>query len=813
MDIVKRLEVLTEWEAQAKAAGAKTIPDHAVLAQLAQTWEAGNPDPAVYHRWADFLADLFWLADNATPNALTHASARQVMRRRNEPLEPLGWEPKSMSKIDLLREWRKQKGIEGLRDGVLISIANAPLSESAIVQRLPPNLRAASGEILALLTNVASANTSSAIATTVVSDAGPTPPGVASDPKPAAVATDTGPTPPGVVEESVAEAAVATSEVTATATVANPARQNGVIAFIDDEDDLRVRAGAFIGRDMTAPLTVPEKLDIRRNGGNITLRWSHNPELGPVIYRVVCSPRKPSFSPETATQIALTRETLLTFPYEAKTAATIFQVWAYQGENESEASCSHPIRLAEEADITPAQDFKVDDDGSQMVLSWKRIPDTANYIVYRGTDEDLLMGTAGMQPVATLDGDISGWVDNCCPPNTDVTYIVYTEASIPKFTDSGPMQALQRSISTQCRIRMRGKLEVVNDLDVRFRSQDSGDVFDLVWTAPESGEVVVYRSDQPPAQGVRERVFNVADLPQMGFFDDKNHRPNFPIRPDGSGRMLMQDVPWPDEWERVWFTPVTVLEEQIVVGPSKVFVRPGNITDLKVHERMYSQMVTFRWRGSTSQVQIYQMAEHENIYTVLESGQPLQTISREDYRKYGGLTLANPSLNNQGCTVVVVPMSHGADGTQRGEPAKVEYAGLRQGGYKINVERASVFGKANHYFVTCYGDAGLANAPLEFAAVYNEERLPLDLNDGVVVPVVPNYPKDYQPGSGEYPIGASLMQWRYPSFGPQSPEWAFKLEIPKNTRGFIRVFPVGLTAEQGAQLAWTDITPEELMLR
>ncbi|MDD0859584.1 hypothetical protein NHF46_21500 [Arthrobacter alpinus] len=67
----------------------------------------------------------------------------------------------------------------------------------------------------------------------------------------------------------------------------------------------------------------------------------------------------------------------------------------------------------------------------------------------------------------------------------------------------------------------------------------------------------------------------------------------------------MVNVPWPMEWTRTYFTPVTVLDGRAHVGPSSVSTRPTRIRNAKVVERVDSQILTFEWPEGADAVMVY----------------------------------------------------------------------------------------------------------------------------------------------------------------------------------------------------------------
>lgn len=837
MNLQRRLVVARTWMTRAKNAQAAAqargsqivLPAEAEVAQLARTWQRGLPDPSRFGPWSAFLADLLWLTDAGAPDPISAAFARNKERQAGRQIRPLGWEatspardvtavtastsptppPRSIAdsstdeteiRYRALVEWRDKKGLTDLRDLTLRHCAMAPLTPASVEKRLPENLRKHSASIVAVMQNAirsprpAGPVTAAPRVGSTLVGTGPTPPGVGT-PTPPGV---TAPIPPGLKPPGVQ---TPPPQPPAPSGPVMPPRPEGAIAFLDDPEELAEASSLFLGRAMNEPIGEPKRLRLRRRAGIITLTWDEAENVAHPLYRVVMASGDMPYTPASAKPIVITRGRSVSLPYSPEHAITHFQVWVHDGATSEEAEETYAKLHARVVDVAPLQGFTIRDEGGQAVLAWNHPSGASQYYIYRGNAQQVAMGLTSQAPIAQAPAGSTGWVDAHVPPGSRLTYAVEVEARGQDLIDGQVQPFTQRSNPVELSFEPKGRLERVDDLTVSIENRGEIQVFDLVWTAPPSGEVLVFCSNTAPQQGVREGTHPASSLTQMGFSEEK--RLLRPWTRDEQGVVTMKEVPWPEDWETVWFTPVTKLGDEVAVGAPMPFVRPGRVSDLKIHERSLYQSLTFRWHGKTAAVKVYELDAHEtDIPAAIARTPHLLNVEAAEYKKLGGVPLPRP-LTPTGSIVAVVPITFDAQGAaEEGQPVTAVYRGLLHAGYSVKWVKPRR--GDNTLFITCWANPPIPMANPQFALVYNSERIPLDIADGQIVNVVPSYPPEHVQQPGEPLPGVAMQTWHYPTLGMQPQPDRIKAIFSTSAQGYIRVFVVGLTPEQRAELSWTD---------
>jgi hypothetical protein len=178
-------------------------------------------------------------------------------------------------------------------------------------------------------------------------------------------------------------------------------------------------------------------------------------------------------------------------------------------------------------------------------------------------------------------------------------------------------------------------------------------------------------------------------------------------------------VPWPHEWAKAYFTPVTVVSEtQIQVGKSQILTMPRPVGDVRLLERVDEQVVTFSWPDGTTSAKFYAFNRGAQVQIDLNDHVPFYEITQDQYAKFGGAHLPNP-LPGDGCTVYVVAASYSSGRPVLAPPVAVDYLGLR----RIRPRPESRLRQ-----LVLRADQPLKG--LTVVLVHNPSRLPLYLQDG-----------------------------------------------------------------------------------
>lgn len=231
----------------------------------------------------------------------------------------------------------------------------------------------------------------------------------------------------------------------------------------------------------------------------------------------------------------------------------------------------------------------------------------------------------------------------------------------------------------------------------------------------------------------------------------------------------MLDVPWPREWVRTYFTPVTLHADQARVGKTIPQVRTRAVRDAKIYERVTQQVLTMPWPEGAATVQVFMSPPGEPVELAI-GGTPFAEISAAAYERFGGLHF-NQLLDATGCDLHLVPLSFAAGEKIVGRPTTVRYPGLMRLYYGCEHLPNGFL------MIRVRGEFDNPTSP-PFVLVHNATRLPLDVQDGTTVQVRSEM-------SG--PNGPLMARFAPNGIGtPWSVGWVADLKPLGN--GYVRVF-------------------------
>ena len=255
-----------------------------------------------------------------------------------------------------------------------------------------------------------------------------------------------------------------------------------------------------------------------------------------------------------------------------------------------------------------------------------------------------------------------------------------------------------------------------------------------------------------------------------------------PINQVSADRSGMRDVPWPGGWNRAYFTPVTVLGDQAVVGKTISAYRSKTIDDAVVVERVNRQILTFSWPAGATSVMVYMGP----------------TGGDSDHARQGrSVEINRQTWADDGRRLHLVPVAFSAGRRIEGGATSVEYPWLLRARYQLQIKRNFVKKPIAAIFsISAQRDV---DSP-RFVLVHNPSRLPLDYGDGTVLPVW----IDGEPGAT--PSTRVNMQ----RLSPQSDAVKWRADVTGLT-GFVRLF-VDLPPEMLSHVALLDPRVSHLFL-
>jgi hypothetical protein len=321
------------------------------------------------------------------------------------------------------------------------------------------------------------------------------------------------------------------------------------------------------------PLAAPTGLQVRVTEAGVALEWRPSPAPAPVSYRVVRITALPE-RPAASATIGTTSATGLEDAGAPGGAELTYQVSALSGRRTSEPLSSAPVRLIR--DITA---LRAESSADGVVLTWSGQVGGGSVVIERSTDQARLKRRIRPdQPNRYVDADVV--------PGPSYGYRVFVEyrraGSAPTVTDG-------RSVS----VRLSPRPIAVEDLWAR--SEPDGTV--LNFSTPPDGIVQIYAGIGTTPLAAPGTLL---DPQQLAALVER-------ARLVGAGRRRLIDI---GAVGRIRYTPVTVVEDQAIVGVGLDHLAIGRVTNLAAGERGGSLLLTFDLpRGATEAMICWRFGE------------------------------------------------------------------------------------------------------------------------------------------------------------------------------------------------------------
>ncbi|WP_426705929.1 hypothetical protein [Corynebacterium auriscanis] len=444
----------------------------------------------------------------------------------------------------------------------------------------------------------------------------------------------------------------------------------------------------------------------------LSVSWSiPDEEKAPVnLFRVISFDEPFDYDPAEGEQRVVTDGTHWEDTEALTTASRYFQIWVNQGTSVSEAVRNQPRMLREEVYVKPIEHIDLTFDGRQISGQWEPTPGTERVEVYiADATERKLKRQANL--LDTGDSHIQGFRQE--PEAEGVEYHV-AAVRVIKYESmlTGQISELKSRPSDVKTIFVPAEVETIS-IGVQPSMVDETS-FDVSWSNPLSGEVRIYRTDEPPADGIQDETPELKQLDNFGL----------PVTGWANNLQRGQEsctVEWPEGWFSLFITPVHVVGEQCKVGQSASYVRVGKIENPALHERVHEQLVTFGWPMEASDVVAYMMpAGSGHTFDVRNKPIAEASIDRNTYEDYGGLRLKMTAPAD----LVLVPSRVYGGKQVEGDPTVIFYRGIEKFTYRIERDH-----NLNLYLQVASLDR-VVNGDLDFTLVYHPNRLPLEPKDG-----------------------------------------------------------------------------------
>ena len=676
-------------------------------------------------------------------------------------------------RLEALRAWRDraaEKGTEGiaaLKDAHLRPIARSAFSSAA--------------EIAAVLPNSATA-LAGAIADVLGGFGGST-----AEAQPAVEVTDAA----AVAAAAVVAAAVVAAPVVAAPapSVAAPAPAPSPAASVAE-----LPAGEFAPYGFAPQTAEPVSLRGTHSPGvGLVLTWpTYVTDNSVVLYRVVAHDEYAPYNPDQADLVSATSTLTATDSRPHTSAVRYAQVWVNTGVDVASAYASQPELYAQGIFVAQPLNIDVREDEGRVISKWSVWENIDRVIIYRIPIARAAQGSGSPEfQILVNDGNLGGFVDPDAVRGSEYLYQFWAETTV-----NGQKQ-LAAPISIP--LRISDIIEQVADLAYTPSGDEDSPRFDLNWTAPRGGQVVIYRTEKSPTAGVDNAPLAETALEQAGL--SLTSRLAHPIDRVPGGPSGMKNVPWPREWARAYFTPVTLLGDQAFVGKTIAAARVPDIRHAKLVERVNKQILTFSWPVGAATVLVYagpidQPAEYAT------QGNPLASISGDEYKELGGLRFTD-NLPDRGCAVHLVPATFLGGERVEGNPITVIYPPLLRMGYETKFTR-SLLGAITGVTVSITSARDL-DSPPPFVVIHNPTRFPLSMQDGTALSVFEDGMEGVVSTKVFRPRGLSSTS---PNTVWRSDSELWKTEVAAAT-GYLRLF-VALEPERLVSVALLDPPPSQL---
>jgi hypothetical protein len=467
---------------------------------------------------------------------------------------------------------------------------------------------------------------------------------------------------------------------------------------------------------------VPAPVALRRGGdGALELSWPTY-EAPFVVYRVISSENESPYSPDRAHVVAATIAAEAVDERDAASAVRHYQVWVNAGTSREEALAAQPRLHATGLVVAGVRGMAVRDDFGRVIGQWTVFPGVRAVHVERIPIEESALGGPHYRILAG-DQNFGGFVDTDAEGGRRYVYRARCEVIVDGVG--------RLSEAAEAEVAVTAVLAPVADLSLTVRATDPVTV-DLTWTPPPAGRVVMYRTPDGPRAGAEADEIPETAMAQVGLYAE--HRLTHPVSQGldehARPRAVIAGVPWPRDWSRAYFTPVTLVSGRARLGKTTSIVRTAPIRDVELVEYCNKQVLTFGWPDGAAAVVVYLAGKGHDPRAGL-SGRSYE-ITLEDYERYGGMQFTG-ELPSGGCSLHLAPVAFSAGRRVLGEITSITYDGLLRLWYSVQIARDSAGWPVTAALVV-RGEVEVKGSP-PFVLVHNPDRIPLSVNDGQPVDV------------------------------------------------------------------------------
>ncbi len=300
-----------------------------------------------------------------------------------------------------------------------------------------------------------------------------------------------------------------------------------------------------------------------------------------------------------------------------------YAVWCYLGASLGEALRSSPYPVASGHVVLPVTGISHSVDYGQVVLSWDGWEDPLRTIRVIKQDPRSARREGIPSPHTGEVAHGGQFVDESVEPGGDYLYTLFAGAEVDG----------RQEWSNVSRRHVKVPAEVKPVLDLEVFPSGDGTTVDISWTRVPGAEVRVYRSPRQPALAAHQLgPVNIAELQERVNLREEDLLPHRPAYESDKG--WIRHVPIPPDCSELHFTPVTTVGESCVPGKTVNWLSLRPPQEPLIEDRVEWLLVVFEWPMGAKDVLLYVSDLGQRI--IPAERQPLQRISQDDHRIFGG---------------------------------------------------------------------------------------------------------------------------------------------------------------------------------
>jgi hypothetical protein len=476
---------------------------------------------------------------------------------------------------------------------------------------------------------------------------------------------------------------------------------------------------------------------VTRRDERLEYEW---PREEGMVYRVVVSDYEEPFNPDDSEEIAVVETGAAIDRADLETPFRFVTVWAYPKPRDGSKYLQQGRKVARTLYVQPIEALNltfsdgsilgkwpavVSPPGSNVQVKVSRLPEGQSRAKYMGAQRWL----AHPLPDRGF-GFSGGFQDSDVFEGHTYSYVAAVCVEIDGLMEYSAPEVDSMTVVAETPHK-------VDDLEATPK-QENTNLWSLEWTAPTTGEVLIFRTPTPPSPEAADKEFiaferlEEAGLGENFLLQNPIGQAYEDVDGEQSLRSSMDSVAWlsGEEWDTVYLTPVTVIGTAAAIGRTITQVRTREIEGLTLVNRLQWQLVTFAWPGDAVSVNLHVTP----LGQVEKSAVADRHIESKEYERNGGFVL-DPPLPPEGATLHLVAVSHYAGVQIESQPSSIDVLPLWGYNYAI---KPPILGKIGRFAGQKYASIDIQavsgvcppEALPAFVLVHNPNRLPLSWQDG-----------------------------------------------------------------------------------